>query len=97
MYLCGEFRNNGDWRAGRILIQHNIRYTEFIVNLDNSYRVEQSDAYAMRLHSVHPKISTHGSPEPTMRFKGVRFFMPENSDAYKLSHLYSSDIVHISK
>lgn len=86
MYLCGEFGNRlrfrgvarkkyRGWRADRTLIQHNIRYTEFIVNLDNSYRVEQSDAYAMRLHSVHPKISTHGSPEPTMRFKGVRFFV----------------------
>lgn len=57
------------------MIQHNISYTEFIVNLDNSFETEQSDAYAMRLHSVHPKISVSGSPEPTMRLKGVRFFI----------------------
>ncbi len=44
------------------------------MNLDNSFETEQSDAYAMRLHSVHPKISVSGSPEPTMRLKGVRFF-----------------------
>ena len=24
------------------------------MNLDNSFETEQSDAYAMRLHSVHP-------------------------------------------
>ena len=67
------------------------------MNLDNSFETEQSDAYAMRLHSVHPKISVSGSPEPTMRLKGVRFFMPENSGAHKSSRPYGSDIVHISK
>ena len=75
MYLCGEFGNNGDWRAGRILIQHNIRRTKFNVNLDNSYREEQSDAYAMRLHSVHPiGFFSRQSRAYIEIYKGVRFF-----------------------
>ena len=94
MYLCGEFRNNGDWIASRVLIQHNIRYTEFIVNLGNSYRVEQSDAYAMRLHSVHPKISTHGSPEPTMRLKGVRFFCLYQIESHTRNCVFKPFLIH---
>lgn len=45
------------------------------MNLDNSFRTGRSDAYAMRLHSVHPSITVQGSPDPTRIIEnGVRYF-----------------------
>ena len=77
MYLCSEFRNFSDWRAGRTLIQHNIRRTEFICESGQFNKTERSDAYAMRLHSVHPfDCCQRPSPEPTNTIRVCAFFMP---------------------